>query len=171
MDNYIPLFKNMVSGQPVFSLIKSDPISYYEGKIISIGNPRLEMVKNLSIPNNVIDVTYEINGTNYTDTVNISDSMFSTEKTGAITLVATSKDIILRELRASLKSDEEFLNSIDETKDRKIRNVEQYKNLIATLDTEWAKQQALENRITSLENNSKETNTLLKTILKKVESL
>lgn len=171
MDNYIPLFKNMVSGQPIYSLIKSDPINYYEGKIVSIGNPRLEMAKNLNMPNNVIDVTYEINGTNYTDTVNIADSMFSTEKTGAITLVATSKDIILRELRASLKSDEEFLNTIDETKDRKIRNVEQYKNLIATLDTEWAKQQALENRITSLENNSKETNTLLKTILKKVESL
>lgn len=81
MDNYIPLFKNMVSGQPIYSLIKSDPINYYEGKIVSIGNPRLEMAKNLNMPNNVIDVTYEINGTNYTDTVNISDSMFSTEKT------------------------------------------------------------------------------------------
>lgn len=168
MDNYIPLFKNMVQGQPIYALIKGDPINYYEGKIISVGAPRMEMSKNMSIPNNVIDVTYEINNVNYTDSLSVTDSMFSTEKPGAITLIATSKDIILRELRASLKLDEDFLNSIDETKERKIRNIEQYKSLISKLDTEWAKQQALENRITSLENNSKETNNLLKTILKKL---
>ena len=168
MDNYIPLFKNMTQGQPIYALVKSDPINYYEGKIISVGSPRIDMSKNMSIPNNVIDVTYEINNANYTDVINIADSMFSTEKPGAITLVSTSKDIILRELRESLKLDEDFLNSIDETKERKTRNIEQYKSLISKLDTEWAKQQALENRITSLENNSKETNTLLKTILEKL---
>jgi len=97
------------------------------------------MSKNISIPNNVIDVTYEINNANYTDVINIADSMFSTEKPGAITLVSTSKDIILRELRESLKLDEDFLNSIDETKKRKTRNIEQYKSLISKLDTEWAK--------------------------------
>jgi hypothetical protein len=81
------------------------------------------MAKNMSIPNNVIDVTYEINNTNYTDVINVTDSMFSTDKPGAITLVSTSKDIILRELRASLKLDEDFLSSIDETKERKVKNV------------------------------------------------
>jgi len=97
------------------------------------------MTKDMAMPNNVIDVTYEINGTNYTDVVNITDSMFSTDKPGAITLVTTSKDIILRELRASLKLDEEFLESIDSTIERKTKNVEQYKALISKLDTEWAK--------------------------------
>ena len=168
MDNYIPLFKNMAQGQPIFALVKSNPICYYEGKIISVGPQRIEMTKDMAMPNNVIDVTYEINGTNYTDVVNITDSMFSTDKPGAITLVTTSKDIILRELRASLKLDEEFLESIDSTIERKTKNVEQYKALISKLDTEWAKQQILEKRISVLENNTKETNTLLKTILDKL---
>jgi len=82
------------------------------------------MSKDISMPNNVVDVTYEINNTNYTDVVNITDYMFSTGKPGSITLVTTSKDIILRELRASLKLDEEFLESIDETIERKTKNVE-----------------------------------------------
>lgn len=168
MDNYIPLFKNMVNGQPIYALVKSFPIGYYEGKVINVGPPRVEMPKNIAIPNNVVDITYEVNGTSYTDVANINESMFSTEKLGAIALVATSKDIILRELRASLKLDEEFLENVDDTIDKKTKNIEQYKTLISKLDTEWAKQQAFETRITNLENNSKETNTLLKTILEKL---
>ena len=168
MNNYIPLFKDMSPGQSIYALMKGDTIDYAEGKIVSISPQRLDMPKDVAIPRNVIDVTYEINGTNYTDVINITDSMFPTKNTGVTTLVATSKDTIVRELRASLKIDEDFLSSIDETIERKKRNVDQYKSLIAKLDTEWAKQQAIETRITNLENTSKETNTLLKTILDKL---
>ena len=168
MNNYIPLFKDMSPGQSIYALMKGDTIDYAEGKIVSISPQRLDMPKDVAIPRNVIDVTYEINGTNQTDVINITDSMFPTKNTGVTTLVATSKDTIVRELRASLKIDEDFLSSIDETIERKKRNVDQYKSLIAKLDTEWAKQQAIETRITNLENTSKETNTLLKTILDKL---
>lgn len=168
MDNYIPLFKNMTPGQIIYALSKGDLIEYYEGKIISIGPQRIEMPKDITLPSNVIDVTYEINGSTYTDVVNISESMFSTKKLGGISLVATSKDIILKEIKASLKIDEEFLNGIDDTIEKKNKNIEQYKSLILKLDTEWAKQQVLETRITNLENNSKETNALLKTIIEKL---
>ena len=129
---------------------------------------RMDMPKEVAIPRNVIDITYELGGVNYTDTVNITDSMFPTTKTGATTLVATSKDTILRELRASLKIDEDFLSTVEETKKQKYKNVQQYKKLIGQLDTEWAEKQALESRITTLENNSKETNQLLKSILDKL---
>lgn len=168
MNNYIPLFKDLTPGQAVYALTKGSELKYTEGKIISVGMQRMDMPKEVAIPRNVIDITYELNGINYTDTVNITDSMFPTTKLGATTLVATSKDTILRELRASLKIDEEFLSTVEETKKQKQKNVKEYKNLIGKLDTEWAEKQALENRITTLENNSRETNTLLKSILDKL---
>jgi len=73
----------------------------------------MDMPKEMAMPKNVIDITYELDGVNYTDTVNVTDSMFSTTKLGSIALLTTSKDIILRELRASLKLDEEFLATVD----------------------------------------------------------
>lgn len=168
MNNYIPLFKDLTVGQPVYALTKGSELKYTEGKIVSVGMQRMDMPKEVAIPRNVIDITYELGGVNYTDTVNITDSMFPTTKTGATTLVATSKDTILRELRASLKIDEDFLSTVEETKKQKQKNVKQYKTLIGKLDTEWAEKQALESRISILENNSKETNTLLKSILDKL---
>lgn len=168
MNNYIPLFKDLTAGQPVYALTKGSDLNYIEGKIVSVGMQRMDMPKDVAIPRNVIDITYELNGVNYTDTVNITDSMFPTNKVGATTLVATSKDTILRELRASLKIDEDFLATVEETKKQKQKNVKQYKDLIGKLDTEWAEKQALETRIATLENNSKETNSLLKSILDKL---
>lgn len=168
MNTYIPLFKDLTAGQPVYALVKGPELKYIEGKIISIGLQRMDMSKDITIPRNVIDVTYELEGVNYTDTINVTDSMFPTSKLGATTLVTTSKDTIVRELRASLKIDEDFLKTVDETKEQKKKNVQQYKTLIGKLDTEWAEKQALEGRITALENNSKETNTLLKSILDKL---
>lgn len=168
MNNYIPVFKDLTPGQPVYALLKGKELKYVEGKIVSISLPRVDMVKDVAIPRNVIDVTYELNGVNYTETISVTDSMFPTQKPGATTLVATSKDTIVRELRISLKIDEEFLSTVEETKKQKQKNVEQYKDLICQLDTEWAEKQALENRITTLENNSKETNVLLKSILDKL---
>ena len=168
MNNYIPLFKDLTAGQPIYALIKSPELKYIEGKVVSVGMQRMDMPKDIAIPRNVIDITYELNGVNYTDTVNITDSMIPTTKLGNTTLLATSKDTILRELRASLKIDEEFLATVDKTKEQKRKNVKQYKDLIGKLDTEWAEKQALESRITTLENNSRETNTLLKSILDKL---
>lgn len=168
MNEYVPLLKDMNQGQAIFALVKGDDIEYIEGKIISVGPQRVDMMKDISIPRTVVDITYELKGTNYTDVININDSMFSTKKPGFITLVSSSKDIILKEIKASLKIDEDFIEGIDNTIAKKKNNIEQYKDLILKLDTEWAKQQAIETRITSLENNSKETNILLKTILDKL---
>ena len=168
MNNYIPLFKDLTPGQPIYALTKGPELNYSEGKVVSVGVQRMDMSKELAIPRNVIDITYEVNSATYTDTINITDSMFPTTKLGATTLIATSKDTILRELRASLKIDEEFLATVEETKKQKQNNVKQYKDLIGKLDTEWAEKQALESRITTLENTSKETNNLLKSILDKL---
>ena len=169
MNNYTPLFKDLSAGQPIYALVKGQDLKYIEGKIVSVGMQRMDMPKDVAIPRNVIDVTYELDGVNYTDTINITDSMFPTKKLGATTLVTTTKDVILRELRASLQIDEDFLANVEKTKEQKKKNVQQYKELISKLDTEWAEKQALENRIITLENNSKETNSLLKSILEKLK--
>lgn len=168
MTEYTPLLKDLKQDQPIYALIKDDDISYVEGKVLNVGIQRMDISKNISMPVNVIDINYELNGNTFTDVIGVNDSTFTTKKPGAITLVSTNKDIILKEIRTSLKLDEEFLDSIDDTIAKKKRNIEQYKSLILKLDTEWAKQQAIETRITSLENNSKETNILLKSILDKL---
>lgn len=168
MNNYIPLFKDLTPGQPIYALVKGPELKYIEGKIVSVSLQRMDVSKDVAIPRNVIDVTYELNGVNYTDTINVTDSMFPTNKLGSTTLITTTKDTIVRELRASLKIDEDFLATVDKTKEQKKKNVLQYKKLIGQLDTEWAEKQALESRITTLENNSKETNQLLKSILDKL---
>jgi hypothetical protein len=82
------------------------------------------MLKDISIPRTVVDITYELKGTNYTDVININDSMFSTKKPGFITLVSSSKDIILKEIKASLKIDEDFIEGIDNTIAKKKNNIE-----------------------------------------------
>ncbi|WP_287385845.1 hypothetical protein [Lachnospira sp.] len=84
----------------------------------------MDINKNISMPVNVIDITYELNGKTFTDVIGVNDSTFSTKKPGAVTLVATSKDVILKEVKTSLKLDEEFLNSVDKTIERKKNNVE-----------------------------------------------
>lgn len=168
MNNYIPLFKDLTPGQPIYVLVKGQELKYIEGKIVNVGMQRMDMPKEITMPRNVIDITYDLEGVNYTDTVNITDSMFPSNKLGATALVATSKDTILRELRASLKIDEEFLATVDQTKQQKEKNVQEYKKLIGKLDTEWAEKQALESRIITLENASRETNTLLKSIIDKL---
>ncbi len=167
MNSYIPIFKDLSQGQSIYALIKSRDFRYVEGKIVSISLPRLDQTKNI-IPQSVIDVTYELDNINYTDTINITDSMFQTEKPGSVTLVSTCKDSIIRELRATIKSTEEYLSTIDDVIEQKQKNLKQSKDLISKLDTEWAEKQAFENRIVALEENSKETNTLLKDLIKKL---
>jgi hypothetical protein len=82
------------------------------------------MSKDSMLPKNVIDVTYTLDGKNYTEAVGITDSMFPTEKLGALSLISTNKDTIVRELRASLKIDEDFLATIDKTIEKKKSNIE-----------------------------------------------
>lgn len=174
------LFKDLQAGSVIYALIKKeDGLQYEEGTIVSVGKQRIDVPKmeNGSIPDysqlssmkNVVDVTYCIAGKNYTDTVNVTDYMFPTEKTGAITLIATGKEPILRELHATRKKAEDYLNSVDTMVPRNRKRVQDCDALIARLDTAYAEKQQMESRMQKLEEGNAAIEQMLNKILSKLE--
>ena len=127
------------------------------------------LAQGIAAPKTVIDVTYSIDGKNYTDAVEITSCMFPTEKPGAITLIATDKEPIVRELHASLKKAEDYLKSVDVEVPRNKKRIDDCKTLISLLDTAYAEKQELEIRIKKLEDGNTKTNELLNQILAKLK--
>jgi hypothetical protein len=171
------LFKNLTTGATIHALIKGDNMRYSEGSIVSVGQPRIEMPTSTSpamaipaMPKNVVDVTYSLEGKNYTDAIDVNASMHATDKPGATTLLATDKATILRELRATLKIDEDYLAHVDDEKTRREKSVAKCRELIGMLDTEYAEKQAFEQRIQSLEHGQSQTNAMLQQIIDKLNS-
>lgn len=174
------LFKDLQAGSVIYALIKKeDGLQFEEGTIVSVGKQRIDMPKmdgnnmpdysQLSSMKNVVDVTYCIAGKNYTDTVNVTDYMFPTEKTGAITLIATDKEPILRELHATRKKAEDYLNSVDTMVPRNRKRVQDCDALIARLDTAYAEKQQMESRMQKLEEGNAAIEQMLNKILNKLE--
>ena len=170
------LFKNLTPGASIHALIKGDNMRYVEGQIVSVGIPRIDMPANpqsaMSIPTmpkNVVDVTYSLEGKNYTDAIDVSATMHPTKQPGDTTLLATDKATILRELRATLKIDEDYLSHVDEEKAKRKKSVDKCRELIGLLDTEFAEKQAFEQRIAKLEQGTEKTNNMLEQILAKLK--
>lgn len=169
-------FKNLTSGATIHALIKGDNMRYVEGTIVSVGAPRIEMPKDVSamsalaVPKNVVDVTYTLEGKSYTDAIDVNASMAPTDKPGSTTLLSTGKDAILRELRATLKIDEDYLANVENEKARHGKSAAKCKELITALDTEFAEKQAFEQRIRQLEQGQSQTNSMLQQIIDKLNS-
>lgn len=122
----------------------------------------------MATPKTVVDVTYSIDNKNYTDTVEITSCMFPTEKLGDVSLIATDKDPIIRELHATLKRAEDYIKSVETEVPRNKKRVEDCKKLISSLDTVYAEKQELDSRIKKLEDSNEHTNELLTKILNKL---
>ena len=175
MNNQNVLFKDLTAGATIHALIKGDNMRYVEGQIVSVGMPRMEMPPATSpaiampaMPKNVVDVTYSLEGKNFTDAIDVNASMVPTDKPGATTLLATDKATILRELRATLKIDEDYLANVKTEKARHEKSAAKCKELITQLDTEFAEKQAFEQRIKTLEQGQSQTNSLLQQLIDKL---
>lgn len=169
------LFKDLTPGSIIYALIKgNDELKYEEGSIVTVGPQRVEMpqIQNGSVPSfqqfqtpkTVVDVTYSVAGKNYTDAVEVTAYMFPTEKPGAISLITTDKDSIVRELRATLKKSEDYVKSSETEVPRNKKRIEECKVLIGLVDTSYAKEQELENRMKKLEESDRENRKLLEQI-------
>lgn len=123
----------------------------------------------MATPKTVVDVTYSIDNKNYTDAVEITSCMFPTEKLGDITLIATDKDPIIRELHATLKRAEDYIKSVETEVPRNKKRIDDCKKLIGSLDTVYAEKQELDSRIKKLEDSNAHTNELLTQILSKLQ--
>lgn len=167
------LFKDLTPGSPIHALIKgSDEVKYVEGSIVSIGQQRVDMQQGsfpMATPKTVVDVTYSIENKNYTDAVEVTSCMFPTEKLGDITLIATDKDPIIRELHATLKRAEDYIKNVETEVPRNKKRIDDCKKLIGSLDTVYAEKQELDSRIKKLEDSNAHTNELLTQILTKLQ--
>lgn len=153
------LFKDMTAGALVYALVKGEELKYTEGTIVSVSQPRVNMPKyeagqvpmQMPTVQNVVDVTYSIDGKNYTDVVDVTASMFPTKNPGALTLVSTDKEAIVRELHATLKSSENYLKEAEREVPKQKKRITDCKALIAQLDTDFQKQQQTEERFAKIE--------------------
>lgn len=150
-------FKGLTAGTLVYALVKSDDLKYVEGSIVSVSQPRMNMPEmmpgQMQLPSvqEVLDVTYTLDGKNYTDMVDATACMFPTKSPGALTLVSTDKDAIVRELRATLKSGENYLKEAEREVPKQKKRMEQCKELISQLDTEYKERQETEQRFAKIE--------------------
>ena len=122
----------------------------------------------MATPKTVVDVTYSIDNKNYTDAVEVTSCMFPTEKLGDVSLIATDKDPIIRELHATLKRAEDYIKSVETEVPRNKKRIDDCKKLIGSLDTVYAEKQELDSRIKKLEDSNEHTNELLTKILNKL---
>ena len=160
----------MPKGGCIYALVKGDKLEYKEGKLVNVGVPRVEMGKDaLTSPRTVVDVTYSFGEATYTDVAEVTMPMLQTTKLGALALVATDSETILKEVRATLKTSENYVKEAKTEVPKNEKRIEQCKELIGQLDTAFAEKQEFEQRISKLENSSAETNKLLNQILKKLD--
>jgi seryl-tRNA synthetase len=117
---------------------------------------------------NVVDVTYTLDGKNYTDTVDVTASIFSTRNPGSMTLVSTDKEAIVRELHATLKSSETYVKDAKRDVPKHEKRIKKCKSLIAQLDTEFKERQQTEERFSKLEESQQALDKKLDLILSRL---
>lgn len=151
------LFKDITTGSLIYALIKDEEMRYVEGSIVSVSSPRMNMPEmkagQLQMPTmqQVVDVTYSLDGKNYTDAVDVAASMFPTKNPGALSLISTDKDCIVRELHATLKTSENYIKEAEREMPKQEKRIKKCKELIAQLDTDFKERQQNEERFIKLE--------------------
>jgi hypothetical protein len=113
----------------------------------------------------VVDVTYSLDGKNYTDVVDVTASMFPSKQPGMLTLLSTDKDAIVRELHATLKTSENYIAEAKREVPKQEKRIKQCKGLIAQLDTDFKEKQQTEERFTKLEETQRQQGGKLDEIL------
>lgn len=151
------LFKGLTAGTVVYALLKGDELKYVEGSIVSVSQPRMNIQEmnpgQMQMPQmqQVVDVTYSIEGKNFTDMVDVTASMFATKNPGVVTLVSTDKDAVVRELHATLKTSENYIKEAEREVPKHKKRVGQCEELIAQLDTAYKERQQTEERFAKIE--------------------
>jgi DNA repair ATPase RecN len=91
--------------------------------------------------------------------------MFQTKNPGALSLVSTDKDCIVRELHATLKTSENYLKEAEREVPKQKKRIKECKNLISQLDMNFKEKQQTEERFSKLEEVQKEQGSKLDQIL------
>lgn len=168
------LFKDMAAGATIHALVKGEEMKYLTGTVVSIGQPRVDMPNPIQGIGQgykqVVDVTFAVDGKNYTEAVEVTACMFPTNKLGGVSLVATDTEPIVRELRATEKLDADYLKQTESEIPKREKRIEACKQLIAELDTDYKEKRETEDRFIRIEKKQEEFGGMLKRILDAVES-
>ena len=170
------LLKDLTAGAVVYALMKDDELKYHEGCIVSVSRPRMNMPEmkpgQMQLPamQQVVDVTYSLDGKNYTDMVDVTASMFASKNPGVLTLITADKESIVRELHATLKASENYIKEAEREVPRQEKRVEDCRTLIAQLDTDYKERQQTEERFAKIETTQREQGSKLDEILSLLRS-
>lgn len=168
------LFKDMAAGATVHALVKGEDLRYVTGTVVSVGQPRVEMPNPIQGIGQgykqVVDVTFAVDGKNYTEAVEVTAYMFPTNKLGGVSLVATNTEPIVNELHATEKMDADYLKQAEKEIPKRQKRIEACQLLIAELDTDYKERRETEDRFIRIEKRQDEFGDMLKRILNAVES-
>lgn len=166
--------KNLSKGGILYVLVKGENLEWKEATIVFVSSPRSEMppqqqgqmfpMMNTTVKS-VVDITYSVDGKNYTDTISENDVAFQTEKLGRIALIASDRDIILSELRSSLKLSQDHVAKTSWHENR----IKQYEKLIAEHDKDFAEKKQQNERIDKIEVTLSDMSKILERISKKLD--
>lgn len=161
-------FKELRPALPIHIFDKGN-MTYTQGKVVNVNGPRINTTAMQqpyqtgvpSLPQMVMDVTIETNGT--TATYQLPENVGATA-VGSM-LIATDKSNILAELQATKADCENYLANVDKKKEM----LGKCENLIAELDTSFKEKKEMDDRIKAVENAQAEQNGKLDKILEMLE--
>lgn len=140
------MFKDLQKGFPIHVLDKTEGTKYFCGTIVFVGKPRYEdgpMDMSRPIYDRVIDLTVEYGGKNKTFVVPETSNV---QGTSSYTL-ACSTESIINELNASIKSSTDIIESVPRHKE----NISQCKEILKSVDKNYAKELQTTERIERIE--------------------
>ena len=97
--------------------------------------------------------------------VDVTASVFSSNKTGDIALISTDKEAIVRELHATLKMSENYIKEAEREVPKQKKRIKECKNLVAQLDNDFKERQQTEERFSKIEETQREQGGKLDEIL------
>lgn len=141
------LFKDIKQNYSVHILDK-DNVSYIQGKVVSVSFPHMDNTNPMAMGKTVVDVVIDADGKSATYTI--------PENMGIVyagnLVLSTDKDGIIREVEALKTSSEQYLESVDKTR----QVLEKSTSLLAELNPEIKAKQENELRLSNLENTMKD---------------
>lgn len=157
-------FKELRPNNPIYILDKSDGVTYAEGKVLNVSQPRYDIqpaqqpnAMTMQLPPMVVDVTVEFNGK--TETYKFAENASVAAVGNA--LFSTDKEGVIREVDATIADCERYFAE----KEHREKTYEQSKALKGELDMVFKEKQEAEVRFSKIEKTQEEQGGMLKEIL------
>lgn len=165
------MFKDLKPGLQILMLDKSvTPMKCYNGKVIKVSPPRVEMPKmdnpmqpfpSMQFQDRVVDLTVEYDGK--TSTFVVSEN--SNVAYGDMVTISCTEEPIINEVKSKMKESADIVDSYEYHK----ANIEECKSILAAISPQYADNQEQDKRMTAMESDIAEIKRLILSLKKKGE--